>query len=55
MIDKHVAIIDIEGDYKFLEKFLINKLLIPRGEETWMIPEEVSAIQKEYRVVEVKL
>ena len=53
LIDKLRAIIDMEADYKFLAKLLVNKLLIPRGESSGLITEEAFIRYKDHIEVEV--
>ena len=38
MIDKLWVILEMEADYNFLSKNLINKLLTARGESAGLIP-----------------
>ena len=45
----------MEAYYNFLDKFLINKLLIPRVEEAGLINGEAYGSCKDHRAVEVDL
>ena len=40
LIKKSIAILYMEYSYNFMDKFLINKLLIPRGDMVGLVPEE---------------
>ena len=48
-VNKIRYILEIEADYNVLAKYLINKLLIPRGESAGLITEESFFSHKDHR------
>ena len=53
LIDKLRSLLAKEADYNLLAKYLINILLIPRGESSVPIPEEDFDSRKDHRSAEV--